>query len=110
SLLSPPCASPLPSRTPPPYPTRRSSDLRLDPTENLANYGVDSIAITEVMVQIARTFAISIAPTTFFEAKHLDDLSRILRERYGPDRKSTRLNSSHVKISYAVFCLKKKKL
>src|SRR5436309_4545661 len=25
-----------------------------------------------------------------------------------PDRKSTRLNSSHVKISYAVFCLKKK--
>src|SRR5690606_42135266 len=30
------------------------------------------------------------------------------RER--EDRKSTRLNSSHVKISYAVFCLKKKKL
>src|SRR5690606_41666292 len=27
----------------------------------------------------------------------------------GTDRKSTRLNSSHVKISYAVFCLKKKK-
>src|SRR5215475_15057991 len=25
-----------------------------------------------------------------------------------PDRKSTRLNSNHVKISYAVFCLKKK--
>src|SRR5690606_39719708 len=29
-------------------------------------------------------------------------------QRHG-DRKSTRLNSSHVKISYAVFCLKKKK-
>src|SRR5438105_11882793 len=27
----------------------------------------------------------------------------------GPDRKSTRLNSSHEWISYAVFCLKKKK-
>src|SRR4051812_49588833 len=27
----------------------------------------------------------------------------------GPDRKSTRLNSSHMSISYAVFCLKKKK-
>src|SRR5690606_41590214 len=27
---------------------------------------------------------------------------------HGEDRKSTRLNSSHVKISYAVFCLKKK--
>src|SRR5438874_10219957 len=32
------------------------------------------------------------------------------RERVLPlDRKSTRLNSSHVEISYAVFCLKKKK-
>src|SRR5579883_3610779 len=29
--------------------------------------------------------------------------------RRDEDRKSTRLNSSHVKISYAVFCLKKKK-
>src|SRR5439155_26945875 len=29
--------------------------------------------------------------------------------RATPDRKSTRLNSSHVAISYAVFCLKKKK-
>src|SRR3989454_5835296 len=30
-------------------------------------------------------------------------------EVLGPDRKSTRLNSSHLVISYAVFCLKKKK-
>src|SRR2546427_8346858 len=30
-------------------------------------------------------------------------------ERKEPDRKSTRLNSSHSQISYAVFCLKKKK-
>src|SRR3712207_6944058 len=29
--------------------------------------------------------------------------------RIGQDRKSTRLNSSHANISYAVFCLKKKK-
>src|SRR2546430_9182499 len=29
--------------------------------------------------------------------------------RQSPDRKSTRLNSSHSQISYAVFCLKKKK-
>src|SRR5690606_39860703 len=34
----------------------------------------------------------------------LEDLLKFFR-----DRKSTRLNSSHVKISYAVFCLKKKK-
>src|SRR5438874_8791389 len=31
------------------------------------------------------------------------------RRRVRGDRKSTRLNSSHVEISYAVFCLKKKK-
>src|SRR5699024_11501964 len=31
------------------------------------------------------------------------------RSAAGVDRKSTRLNSSHVSISYAVFCLKKKK-
>src|SRR3989442_9775729 len=31
-----------------------------------------------------------------------------LSESSGQDRKSTRLNSSHVRISYAVFCLKKK--
>src|SRR5260221_2913782 len=31
------------------------------------------------------------------------------RHRMGRDRKSTRLNSSHTVISYAVFCLKKKK-
>src|SRR5690606_40402933 len=33
---------------------------------------------------------------------------RVLNLLLGEDRKSTRLNSSHVKISYAVFCLKKK--
>src|SRR5690606_41841065 len=39
-------------------------------------------------------------------AQHLLQLLLHLGEL---DRKSTRLNSSHVKISYAVFCLKKKK-
>src|SRR5690606_40595603 len=37
------------------------------------------------------------------------DNSNILVICQTADRKSTRLNSSHVKISYAVFCLKKKK-
>src|SRR5256885_6374582 len=41
-----------------------------------------------------------------------EDRRRILVLTFGPsnlDRKSTRLNSSHLVISYAVFCLKKKK-
>src|SRR3712207_7381784 len=33
-----------------------------------------------------------------------------LNSLYQEDRKSTRLNSSHANISYAVFCLKKKKI
>src|SRR2546427_7406835 len=37
----------------------------------------------------------------------MGEVPRVARER---DRKSTRLNSSHSQISYAVFCLKKKKL
>src|SRR5690606_39901786 len=54
------------------------------------------------------------------ETRHWDDARKVTKEsrtkeeeqdyRYFPeDRKSTRLNSSHVKISYAVFCLNKKK-
>src|SRR2546430_5601235 len=35
-------------------------------------------------------------------------LATIARSTLGADRKSTRLNSSHSQISYAVFCLKKK--
>src|SRR5438874_7283562 len=37
------------------------------------------------------------------------DVRRIVLPDEAADRKSTRLNSSHVEISYAVFCLKKKK-
>src|SRR5690554_7452629 len=36
-------------------------------------------------------------------------LPKLTASRMRKDRKSTRLNSSHVRISYAVFCLKKKK-
>src|SRR5256885_9160785 len=38
------------------------------------------------------------------------DLRPLGRRGFGGDRKSTRLNSSHLVISYAVFCLKKKKI
>src|SRR5690349_22503091 len=42
------------------------------------------------------------------QRRHLPP-QHLLQPRGGPlDRKSTRLNSSHVEISYAVFCLKKK--
>src|SRR5438067_3633748 len=44
-----------------------------------------------------------------FEDEKFVDVTGTSKGR-GLDRKSTRLNSSHVSISYAVFCLKKKKL
>src|SRR5204863_4992424 len=50
-----------------------------------------------------------------FNAGHVGRIEQGRCARAGParfyrrDRKSTRLNSSHVEISYAVFCLKKKK-
>src|SRR5690349_23953466 len=42
-------------------------------------------------------------------AERLDHGRRTVPRPDSRDRKSTRLNSSHVEISYAVFCLKKKK-
>src|SRR5690349_22134220 len=54
--------------------------------------------------------------STSFSAREDSDRDRRTRRactassgRRRADRKSTRLNSSHVEISYAVFCLKKKK-
>src|SRR3989442_6847413 len=38
------------------------------------------------------------------------EIGAFLRQSAMRDRKSTRLNSSHVRISYAVFCLKKKSM
>src|SRR2546430_12473418 len=56
--------------------------------------------------------------TTLFRSNVRQEAARLVLERaqgeqmidaVGQDRKSTRLNSSHSQISYAVFCLKKKK-
>src|SRR5690625_2240860 len=57
------------------------------------------------------SFVMEIEHYNFIEAvKYLAEQSQIqLPEIKESDRKSTRLNSSHVAISYAVFCLKKKK-
>src|SRR5690606_42115973 len=53
----------------------------------------------------SRPCAVGCAPRTPASVRRRRPRGRVP----SPDRKSTRLNSSHVKISYAVFCLKKKK-
>src|SRR5256885_4581017 len=50
----------------------------------------------------------SISPFTALMTPRLNGASWLHRSRCLRDRKSTRLNSSHLVISYAVFCLKKK--
>src|SRR5258708_18751853 len=57
---------------------------------------------------------LAVDPVIIFppEYPYTSGMTRILRDNFAElyaDRKSTRLNSSHQIISYAVFCLKKKK-
>src|SRR5436305_8516159 len=79
------------------FPTRRSSDL-------MGQYDVTKAGI----VSLTKTLA-------FEESKHGVRVNAVCPgatltpgQTALTDRKSTRLNSSHVRISYAVFCLKKK--
>src|SRR5690606_40710170 len=85
------------------FPTRRSSDL-LDavPLDLLASHLFGKPLRRAVVlrpVELDGDVALRIVPV---------EVQPFVGERVGQDRKSTRLNSSHVKISYAVFCLKKK--
>src|SRR5699024_12458120 len=78
----------------PSFPTRRSSDLEL---------------LQEALLSVQYTFVLLKFPyplclCSLQEPSH----RRVLTYQGTLDRKSTRLNSSHVSISYAVFCLKKK--
>src|SRR5437762_10544511 len=62
----------------------------------------DSLAVHEEWRKLLVTYGVSGVQV------HDARLAAAMRE-HGVDRKSTRLNSSHRCISYAVFCLKKKK-
>src|SRR5438477_9668898 len=77
------------------FPTRRSSDLALALGDALA------VTLLEVKGFRREDFA-ALHPGGALGAAPRSP-------RAGIDRKSTRLNSSHMSISYAVFCLKKKK-
>src|SRR5699024_12406916 len=102
SRLPSPVFLPLPRRPPSsplfPYTTLfRSRVRRVDPQPACAHTGMILRVLVDQPVQCVPA----------------DQLLRLGRQRLRllrvvRDRKSTRLNSSHVSISYAVFCLKKK--
>src|SRR3712207_8823808 len=78
------------------FPTRRSSDLGGVPASNFqgSSFGVNPSLVTlRIISPPVRKGGVASSTSL----------------RPHRDRKSTRLNSSHANISYAVFCLKKKK-
>src|SRR5690242_21423228 len=62
-----------------------------------------------VMIILAVVFSILLNRTPFGRWLYATGSNERAAQLSGVDRKSTRLNSSHMSISYAVFCLKKKK-
>src|SRR5690606_40826468 len=88
------------------FPTRRSSDLPPPPAR---------VEVRDNKIEIREKIQFDHAKATIKEESHdlLNEIVDVIKKnphiKKISDRKSTRLNSSHVKISYAVFCLKKKK-
>src|SRR3712207_7661691 len=82
-----------------PYTTLFRSDLGI----KLENVTLDQLGQ-------AKTVRVEKESTTIINgAGQKADIQRRIEQIRAQDRKSTRLNSSHANISYAVFCLKKKK-
>src|SRR5207253_10944939 len=83
------------------FPTRRSSDLQHRGLHDAAAHG---------LIPSDAAAALAVVGTPAHGGRSVPSVGRDRRAAGVPtDRKSTRLNSSHVAISYAVFCLKKKK-
>src|SRR5207248_10963096 len=92
------------------FPTRRSSDLKpMNETWHIAIGRAFASSPETLSLGINNQVAIA-TDATGSQTKHIvvivDEPSNA---ELTADRKSTRLNSSHRTISYAVFCLKKKK-
>src|SRR5690606_40801328 len=96
-------------RAPHSFPTRRSSDL----VANVYEGAEDSFQAAAfngkpaIGIDILKRPNANVIATVDGIMDTLPELRSLLPPGT-QDRKSTRLNSSHVKISYAVFCLKKK--
>src|SRR5205807_4284710 len=92
------------------FPTRRSSDLETPgagvDVRGPQPHAQQMISAEHVQRQIAVVSVVAVKKTRFLPSVQ----RRVggVQVQHDLDRKSTRLNSSHLVISYAVFCLKKK--
>src|SRR5690606_41533294 len=100
----------VPGRSLPPFPTRRSSDL-IDAALFAFNSPFSRGAILADEVGLGKTIEAGLVLSQrWAERKRRilvivpSNLRKQWHQELSEDRKSTRLNSSHVKISYAVFC------
>src|SRR5207244_10174036 len=91
------------------FPTRRSSDL-LEPHHPVPRLGPQGLQVAggrhaerRPLVEVPLQGLLVLGSVVLVVDQHAEHVHRVA------DRKSTRLNSSHQIISYAVFCLKKKK-
>src|SRR5690606_41545169 len=99
------CCIPPPPRSPPfPYTTLFRSVQGLEPAPRGVRAGAEDLRVPQVLRLADRAAVVAVEEVEHRVGQALG------RVEPAPvlDRKSTRLNSSHVKISYAVFCLKKK--
>src|SRR5690349_22474142 len=87
--------------------------IRLPPTSSLFPYTTLFRSLAARRLHVSRNDGLASTPAQGGRGVRVHraadgDARHARGGRRGGDRKSTRLNSSHVEISYAVFCLKKK--
>src|SRR5690554_391114 len=78
------------------------------PTSNPSLFELEPTAATQVTLKVARELSSGAVQVPITVETNDDNVFNVPQSVSFADRKSTRLNSSHVRISYAVFCLKKK--
>src|SRR5690625_6237995 len=71
------------------------------------SFGIDGVLVIDFTRELSGT---SLEKYVEFLLEDTLHASHVVKSMTSTDRKSTRLNSSHVAISYAVFCLKEKNL
>src|SRR5690606_41998153 len=104
------CQPAAPPPHPPSFPTRRSSDLKFLAAARIVDAAPVGVVVHQLDgVEIAGDGGLGLLACRIDQPHHQEEThhgGHEVGEGDLPDRKSTRLNSSHVKISYAVFCLK----